>query len=78
VDRRCRLSGLRRPTRLVSKALTNMGRKTLFDSIPRRGGPAAYSEAHFTFLNRVDGPAWQRVRDLLEGWYAEAVSRLRS
>jgi hypothetical protein len=43
----------------------------VFDSVPRYSGPALYSEPHFTFLNRADGPAWQRVRDLAEAWYGE-------
>jgi hypothetical protein len=48
-----------------------MTRNTLFDSIPRRSGPAAYSESHFAFLNRRDGPEWQRVRDLADAWYID-------
>jgi len=31
--------------------------------------PATYSESNFEFLNRVDAPTWQRVRDLVEDWF---------
>jgi hypothetical protein len=48
-----------------------MARGLLFDSVPLCDGPALHSESHFAFLNRADGPAWQRVRDLLEAWYTE-------
>ncbi|MDT5328857.1 MAG: hypothetical protein QOF31_154 [Mycobacterium sp.] len=48
-----------------------MARERLFDDIQRYGGPALYSEPHFGFLNRAADPAWQRVRDVLESWYAE-------
>lgn len=47
-------------------------RTTVFDSgLRRSSGSAAYTESHFAFLNRAAGPAWQRVRDLLEAWYAD-------
>jgi hypothetical protein len=48
-----------------------MARETLFDSGLRYGGPALCTEPHFAFLNRADGPAWQRVREVLEAWYSE-------
>ena len=48
-----------------------MPRQSLFDSGPRYGGPGGHSASQFAFLKRADGPAWQRVRDLLEGWYTE-------
>jgi hypothetical protein len=31
--------------------------------------PMRRDESHFAFLNRVDTPYWQRVRDLLESWF---------
>lgn len=44
----------------------------LFDDIIRTDpSPARDLEGSFQFLNRVDRPSWQRVRDLLEGWYSE-------
>jgi hypothetical protein len=42
---------------------------SLFDPVPLRGDPGRYTESEFSFLSRADGPAWQRVRDLLEDWY---------
>lgn len=32
--------------------------------------PARYNEATYTFLNRRSGNAWQRIRDLIEDWFA--------
>lgn len=44
----------------------------LFDDIPRNDpSPARDREGSFHFLNRVHKPAWHRVRELLEDWYAE-------
>jgi hypothetical protein len=65
------VAGYGSSTSNASNVLTDMARGRLFDSVPRYGGPALYSEPHFTFLNRADSPAWQRVRDLAEAWYAE-------
>lgn len=49
----------------------SVGGKRLFSSQIRRPGPALYTESHFDFLNRVEGRAWDRVRDLAEAWYAD-------
>ena len=46
-----------------------MANGSLFDLIPLSGDPGRYTESEFSFLSRADGPAWQRVRDLLEDWY---------
>jgi hypothetical protein len=47
-------------------------RVTLFDEFERTdASPAGYEEDTFSFLNRVDQPFWQRVRDELERWYAD-------
>lgn len=44
----------------------------LFDSRPRTNpAPATFGEDSFTFLNRVDQPFWARIRDELEGWFAD-------
>lgn len=40
------------------------------DDTGRYPGPATFSESSFHFLNRVDDAVWQRVRELLEDWYA--------
>jgi hypothetical protein len=46
-------------------------RATLFDRIERtNASPAGYSEDSFSFLNRVAGLYWQRVRTVLDAWYA--------
>lgn len=43
----------------------------LFDEIERtNASPAGYNEDSFSFLNRVAGPYWQRVRTTLDDWYA--------
>ena len=48
----------------------------LFDDRPRHDSAfATYGEDSFSFLNRVDGPMWARVRDVLEDWFAD-YSRL--
>src|SRR3712207_6477951 len=48
------------------------GAVRLFDDIERRdNSPSAYSEDTFTFLNRVEGPVWQRIRDTLEAWFSD-------
>lgn len=45
---------------------------TLFDDVDRSDGrPATYSEDNFSFLNRVDGPLWEKIRVELEAWFAE-------
>lgn len=42
----------------------------LFDDVERSdSGPARYSEDSFSFLNRVRGPYWERIRDELNSWY---------
>jgi hypothetical protein len=44
----------------------------LFDEVERTdASPAGYEEDSFSFLNRVDQPYWQPVRDELERWYAD-------
>lgn len=44
---------------------------TLFDDVTRHDmSPAAHDEDLFSFLNRVGGPFWQRVRELLEDWFS--------
>ncbi len=59
----------------------------LFDKGRRVDAAAVHrGESHFEFLNRVDTPFWQRVRDLLDPWVAhysadnrpDLVERLRS
>jgi len=43
----------------------------LFDKSPRvDAAPMQRGESHFEFLNRVATPYWQRVRDVLEFWFA--------
>jgi hypothetical protein len=45
---------------------------TLFDEFERTNpSPAGYEEDRFSFLNRVDQPFWQRIREELERWYAD-------
>jgi hypothetical protein len=45
---------------------------TLFDQITRDDpSPASHGEDSFTFMNRVDQPLWARIRDVLDGWFAE-------
>jgi hypothetical protein len=64
-----------------------MGRNFVFDQSERTDATrATYSESTFAFLNRVSGPFWQRVRDLIEVWFerlcddakADVIARLRS
>jgi hypothetical protein len=44
----------------------------LFDEFERTDpSPRGYEENTFSFLNRVDQPFWQRIRDELERWYAD-------
>ncbi|HLF44528.1 MAG TPA: hypothetical protein VJA46_13530 [Acidimicrobiia bacterium] len=60
---------------------------TLFDDFDRTDpSPASHLEDHFTFLNRVATPYWERVRALLAAWMdrlpdedrADLVARMRS
>lgn len=45
---------------------------TLYDDFERTDPePAGAVESSFAFLNRIDQPFWQRVRDLTETWFAE-------
>ena len=43
---------------------------TLFDEAERSFGRRRETESAFHFLNRAGGDSWQRVRNLLDGWYA--------
>jgi hypothetical protein len=57
--------------------------ETIFDNIPRSDpSPATPYEASFDFLNRVDSPYWQRVRDFVEDAFtrypAEHAADLRA
>ena len=52
-------------------SLTGMTAK-LFDDFERTNPrPRGHEESVFSFLNRVDQPFWQRIRDELERWYAD-------
>jgi hypothetical protein len=47
-------------------------RVRLFDEFERTDpSPRGYEEDTFSFLNRVDQPFWQEIRDELERWYAD-------
>lgn len=49
-----------------------MGHRQLFDEVQRHdASPAAYNEDSFSFLNRAAGLYWQRIRTVLDEWYAE-------
>ena len=44
----------------------------LFDDFERTNPrPRGHEESVFSFLNRVDQPFWQRIREELERWYAD-------
>jgi hypothetical protein len=48
-----------------------MAHQRLFDEVERtNGSPATDNEDAFSFLNRAAGPYWQRVRTVLNDWYA--------
>ncbi len=64
-----------------------MGRAFIFDQGERADARhATYSESTFASLNRMAGPSWQRVRDLIEAWFErlcddakpDVAARLRS
>jgi hypothetical protein len=64
-----------------------MGRNFVFDQGVRTDAThATYSESTFASLNRMAGPSWQRVRDLVEAWFErlcddakpDVAARLRS
>jgi hypothetical protein len=45
---------------------------TLFDAFERTdASPGRYDENRHRFLNRIDQPDWQRIREELERWYAD-------
>src|SRR5215213_5282926 len=45
---------------------------TLFDVFHRTDpSPRGHQESIFSFLNRVDQPFWERIREELERWYAD-------
>jgi hypothetical protein len=59
----------------------------LFDEFERSDpSPASHVEDHFTFLNRVATPYWERVRNLLSEWVerlpaeerSDSIARMRS
>ncbi len=44
----------------------------LFDQLERTDTThAAYTESQFAFLDRVAGPYWEQVRQLLDEWFAQ-------
>lgn len=48
-----------------------MAQNRLFEEVERtNSSPAAYNEDSFSFLNRAAGPYGQRVRTVLDDWYA--------
>jgi hypothetical protein len=48
-----------------------MAQDRLFEEVERtNSSPASYNEDSFSFLNRAAGPYWQRVRTVLDDWYA--------
>lgn len=60
---------------------------TIFSAFPRADStPASHGESHAQFLDRVSGPYWDQVRDLIEDWFsrlcpdaqADVRGRLRS
>ena len=47
---------------------------TIFSAITRTNpSPASHGDSHFQFFDRVSGPYWDQVRDLIADWF----SRLR-
>jgi hypothetical protein len=72
---------------LVGKFERTVGRDFVFDQGDRTDAThATYSEGTFSSLNRLAGPSWQRVRELIEAWFerlcgdakADVAARLRS
>ncbi|WP_370325524.1 hypothetical protein [Euzebya sp.] len=60
---------------------------TIFSRTTRTDpSPASHGDSHFQFLDRVSGPYWDQVRDLIEDWFsrlctdaqADVRGRLRS
>lgn len=44
---------------------------TIFSEIPRTDpSPAAHGDGQFKFLDRVSGPYWDQVRELIEDWFS--------
>ncbi len=44
---------------------------TVFSAITRTNpSPASHGDSQFQFLDRVSGPYWDQVRDLIEDWFA--------
>lgn len=71
----------------VSADCGGIRRVTIFSCITRTDpSPAAHGESHAQFLDRVAGPYWDQVRDLVEAWFsrlcadaqADVRGRLRS
>jgi hypothetical protein len=49
----------------------NPVRLSLFDDIERHdASPATYAEDSFGFLNRAAGLVWERIREVLDAWFA--------
>src|SRR5947209_1831018 len=41
-------------------------------------GPARFSESNFEFLDRIAGPHWDRVRNVLEAWFNDHPADAKS
>jgi hypothetical protein len=53
--------------------------ESLFDNFSRTDvTPTRYAERTYDFLNRVAGPYWQRVRDLLDDWWRDHPNGTRA
>ncbi|GAS95644.1 uncharacterized protein RMCC_2610 [Mycolicibacterium canariasense] len=52
--------------------MTHAPESRIFDAVERTDSAPAYdTEDSFHFLNRAAGAPWQRVRDLVESWFAD-------
>lgn len=52
---------------------------TVFSAITRTDpSPAAHGDGQFKFLDRVSGPFWDQVRDLMEDWFSRLCSDARA
>lgn len=56
-----------------------MRRVKIFSMLTRTDpSPASHGDGHFQFLDRVSGPYWDQVRDLIEDWFSRLCSEAQA
>jgi hypothetical protein len=73
------VSGQKRVTIVATlKPLVGCGVKIFSMTTRTDPSPASHGDGHFQFLDRVSGPYWDQVRDLIEDWFSRLCSEAQA